>query len=182
MAETESGRVLYARYEGTYVLKLIGDIRVALCGSLDTFVGKMFTDKRLNSVLIDLTDARLLDSTALGVLAKISVHMQRQFQQKPVIISTRTDITRVLNSMGFSRVFDIIDEEPVIERGLVELPRTEESVREMCTKVLEAHRVLMSLNEKNKETFKSVVATLESEQYKQSVDEGAPDPKRPDLH
>ncbi len=165
MPDSNAGRALYAEHQGTYVLKLMGDIRAPICATLDSFVESMFCDVKLRSILVDLSETHLIDSTALGLIAKIAVHIRKRFQEKPVIISTRPDITRILDSMGLEQVFDIVQEASLISSAMNEVPIERCVENSACQKVLEAHRVLMSLNEKNHETFKEVVAALEFDQF-----------------
>jgi anti-anti-sigma factor len=163
MAISGQGRALYAEHEGTYVLKLLGDVRIPLCPAIDAFIEDMFNDVRLQQVLIDLADTDLIDSTALGLLAKIAVRFRRRFQQKPVILSLNPDINRILDSMGFEKVFSIVDNKAEVHSDLTELPDQECSDQCVCEKVLEAHRILMDLNEANHNEFRDLVATLEAE-------------------
>jgi anti-anti-sigma factor len=165
MPDSNTGRALYAEHQGTYVLKLVGDIRAPICATLDSFIESMFCDVKLRSILVDLSETLLIDSTALGLIAKIAVHTRKRFQEKPVIISTRPDITRILDSMGLEQVFDIVQEGSVISSAMNEVPIEQCVENSACQKVLEAHRVLMSLNEKNHETFQEVVAALEFDQF-----------------
>ena len=159
-----SGRILYAVHDGTYVIKFAGDVRVPLCASLEGFLDRMFSDPALQAVLIDLTDTVAIDSTALGLIAKIAVFLKQRVQKKPVILSTNPDVNRILASMGFDRVFLILEKAPAPEGSLDELPVSEPSQQELTRHVIEAHRVLMGLNEKNKATFRDLVAALECEQ------------------
>jgi anti-anti-sigma factor len=159
-----SGRILYAVHNGTYVIKFVGDVRVPLCASLEGFLERMFGDPELCAVLIDLTETVAIDSTALGLIAKIAVALRARLQKKPVILSTNPDVNRILASMGFDRVFLILERTPESPEDLDELPFNEPSQQELTRNVIDAHRVLMSLNEKNKATFRDLVAALESEQ------------------
>ncbi|OUS23679.1 hypothetical protein A9Q99_26935 [Gammaproteobacteria bacterium 45_16_T64] len=168
MPESNAGRALYAVHDGTYVLKLVGDIRAPICATLDSFIESMFCDLKLRSILVDLSETVLIDSTALGLIAKVAVHTRKRFQEKPVIISTRADITRILDSMGLEQVFDIVQENSVKSHAMHEVPHEACVEGSACQKVLEAHRVLMGLNEKNHETFKEVVAALEFDQFDMS--------------
>lgn len=165
MAEPTVGKALYAVHQGTYVLKLIGDIRVPICATLDTFIDNLFQDPKLHSVLIDLSETHMIDSTALGLLAKIAIQTRKRYDRKPCIISTRPDISRVLDSMGFEKVFNVVREAPVKNPPMSEVPHVACSdERDVCGRVLEAHRILMDMNEKNRETFRDVVAALEEAQ------------------
>ena len=164
MAESNCGKALYAVHQGTYVVKLVGDIRVPICATFDGFIENMFHDGQLNSVVIDLSEASVVDSTALGLMAKIAVQLRKRFNQKPLIISTRPDISRILSTMGFEKVFNIVHEAPVKNPPMSEMPNIPCTQGSACDKVLEAHRILMEMNEKNHETFKDVVAALEYDQ------------------
>ncbi len=163
-----SGRILYAVHNGTYVIKLCGDVRVPMCTSLDGFLDKMFADEELHAVLVDLTHTDTIDSTALGLIAKIAVFLREHKGRQPVILSTNPDVNRVLNSMGFDRVFIILDSAIREDESLDELPQVEPSQQDLTRKVIEAHRVLMGMNEGNQETFKSLVDALEMEQKSHS--------------
>ena len=159
-----SGRILYAVHNGTYVIKFVGDVRVPLCASLEGFMERMFGDAELNSVLIDLGETVAIDSTALGLIAKIAVCLRERLNKKPVILSTNPDVNRILESMGFDRVFLVLAQAPEALENLDELPFSEPSQQELTRHVIEAHRVLMSMNEKNQATFRDLVEALESEQ------------------
>lgn len=153
---------MYAVHQGTYVLKLIGEIRVPICATLDSFIENMFRDRQLHSVLIDLSKTQVIDSTALGLLAKIAIQTRKRFHRKPLIISTQPDVTRILDTMGFEKVFNIVHEEPVKCPPMSEMPSVPCDEVNAFEKVLEAHRILMAMNETNHETFKDVVAALEA--------------------
>lgn len=168
MAESNCGKALYAVHQGTYVVKLVGEIRVPICATLDGFIENLFHDAQLNSVLIDLSETSVIDSTALGLMAKIAIQMRKRFNQKPLIISPRPDISRVLSTMGFEKVFNIVHEAPVKSPRMSEMPNIPCTQGNACEKVLEAHRILMEMNEKNRETFKDVVAALECDQMERT--------------
>jgi hypothetical protein len=63
--------------------------------------------------------------------------------------------------MGFDDVFAIVADGAVQSVDLVDLPEVDEG--ETRERVIEAHKVLMSLNENNRETFQSLVDALEQE-------------------
>lgn len=162
-----AARILYAVHDGTYVIKFVGDVRVPLCACLEGFLERMFADTTLRSVLIDLTETDGIDSTALGLIAKIAVALKERLQRKPVILSTNADVTRILLSMGFDRVFVMMEKSPEGDELLDELPMVEPSHNDLARNVLEAHRVLMGLNEKNRATFRDLVEALECEEKEQ---------------
>jgi anti-anti-sigma factor len=148
-------------YEGTYVLKFNGDIRVGLCGALDAFCERMLNAADFRSVIVDLADTIAIDSTALGCLARLSLSVQKVRDKIPTLICRSQDVRRVLLNMGFDDVFAIVADGAVQSVDLVDLPEVDEG--ETRERVIEAHKVLMSLNENNRETFQSLVDALEQE-------------------
>ena len=162
--------VRYAVLNGSYILKFEGDIRVTLCASLDAFISKIFQDSALVGILVDLNDATNIDSTALGIIAKISARSIKELDCKPTILSSSADINRILECMGLGQVFNIvhrIDHKALGALVIKDMPKSDHTQKEMCEKVLEAHRELMALNDHNKEVFKQLVCGLEKEQRSQ---------------
>jgi anti-anti-sigma factor len=159
----EPGRILVGDHDGIYVLKFTGDVRVTLCATVDSFLKALLNRGDFRAVVVDLTATDGIDSTSLGLLARLSIETQRRFGFVPTLVSTQPDITRLLSTMGFDDVFHIV-EEPLTEVGqLGELPELESDQEDLRQRVLEAHRVLMSLNDRNRENFQDLVTALETE-------------------
>jgi len=157
------GTVSYAEQQGTWVLALHGDVRATWCASLDALVQRMQADPSLSAVVIDLRDTANIDSTMLGMLAKIALRTRERLQGRPVLVAPVDDVRRLLESMCLERVFDIA---PALPEG-VPLPRSELAAvdrpeSELCRQVAEAHRVLMDIDERNRATFGDVVAAIEN--------------------
>jgi anti-anti-sigma factor len=153
-----NGKLLVAVQDGVHVLKFVGDVRVTLGPTIDAFLTSILQTDDFRSVIIDLTETRGIDSTSLGFLAKISISARARFGIVPTIISTNDDITRILLSMGFDQVFLIL--KAPIESGvsLDELAARDISEQELHRIVLEAHKVLMQLNEDNRHAFTDLPA------------------------
>ena len=156
-------KILYAERDGIHVLKFVGDVRVTLGPTISSFLTRLGQCENFKSIIIDLTETDGIDSTSLGLIAKISLKVQDSFKSVPTIISPNEDITRILISMGFDKVF-IILKELITECGqLGELPTEIVSEANLRAQVIEAHKVLMSLNDHNREEFRNLVDALESE-------------------
>lgn len=157
-----TGRILVGDHDGIYLLKFTGDVRVTLCATMDALLRSLLDRDDFRSVLVDLTETEGIDSTSLGLLAKLSLETQHRFGLIPTLVSTNPDITRVLRTMGFDDIFHIV-EAPLTEIGqLGELPTLEADEEDVRQRVLDAHRVLMDLNEHNRENFRDLVAALET--------------------
>lgn len=159
----QNGKILFTEQDGHYILKFVGDVRLTLCSTLDHFLETMLESETFKTVIIDLTETEGIDSTSLGLLAKISVKMKQRHQLRPTIVSTQDDISRILLSMGFDKVFILIRETVEDSEQLKELSVLQESEEKVKQRVVDAHRVLMNLNDKNQETFKDLVRSLEAE-------------------
>jgi anti-anti-sigma factor len=158
------GRILVGAHDGVYVIVFEGDVRLNLCTTVDVYLEKMFRDPEFRSVLVDLSPTENIDSTSLGLLAKLSIQAEKRHKFRPTLISTRRDITRILLSMGFDEVFNLVETPLEHKEQLLELPRLSASEEDMRQRVLDAHRTLMALNETNRDTFQDLVAALETEE------------------
>ena len=143
-------------------MRLVGDVRLRLGAAAEEFIERMFQDQPVRSVVVDLSDTEGIDSTALGVLARLATLARKRRSFIPTLVSTRADITRLLVTMGFDDIFHIIEDPLRHETQLGELPETDLSPDELRCRVLAAHRNLMSLNEGNREEFEDLVAMLEA--------------------
>ena len=160
-----SGRIMVGSHEGVYVVRFSGDVRLTISASFDHYIEKMLSDPDYHSVLVDLSQAIAIDSTSLGVLAKLSIMVQAAGQNMPTLVCGSVDILRILHNMGFDDVFAIVDENYDSEQNLAELPNASDmDEAEMRQRVIESHKVLMELNDSNKATFRDLVEALENEQ------------------
>ena len=157
------GKILAASENGAYVIRMTGDVRLTLCTTIDEYFQKMYEDSGFASVWVDLCEVEGIDSTTLGLLAKLAIETKQKFGFTPAIYSCDSGINRLLKSMGFQRLFDLHDEVCGASNSGDEIPMVEGSVQEVKEKVIEAHRVLMDLSDENKARFKDLMAVLEAE-------------------
>jgi len=156
------GKYLVARQENTYFLKMTGNLKYTISSNLDNFLNKIFQDHDFENVLIDLTDAEYIDSTNLGLLAKIARWMNNEYSRRVTIISTNNSITELLNILCLDEIFIIVDRPTDVNKNLRELPHINSSEKKMTKIIIEAHKNLMELSEKNQATFKNVVELLQN--------------------
>lgn len=164
-----TGKILFAEKDGVYVLKFTGDVRVNFGPTISNVLDRVCKCNEFDAVIIDLTETVGIDSTALGLLAKVSIKTQEIFGYVPALVSTNDDITRILLSMGFENIFHIIKEQPDSCNDLGEIPMDNISEPEMRKQVLEAHRVLMDLNENNRNLFSDLVEALQQEEQEHQI-------------
>ncbi|MBX2807406.1 MAG: STAS domain-containing protein [Cellvibrionaceae bacterium] len=165
MSTVESGKILVGSHEGVYVIKMVGEVRLTLCIPFDDYIESLFQRDDFCTIMFDLSEADGLDSTTLGLMAKLAVRSERVKRIKPMVIGAQAGIDRLLDMTGLTEVCELIHLKPegyclntdfkLLENSTANL--NEDSVR---SKVLEAHCVLMELNTKNQETFRDLVNTL----------------------
>lgn len=158
-----TGKILAADYRHMAMLKFVGDVRVLMSSTLDAYCSGLYRRPILDAMLIDLTETRGIDSTALGLLAKMAIQLRNRFNVIPTIVSTNPDITRTLKSMSFDLIFKIVDDhvpkaqQPPQYAELQQAKESEDTVRE---KVIDAHLTLMTLSEENRLEFQDLVQAL----------------------
>ena len=164
-----SGNVYFAQHEGLVVLKFEGEIRYTMGASqglvisLAEFLDKLLKRSDFDDVLLDLSETTSIDSTNLGLIASVSQFTQKNLNKKPTIIATNEEILELLESIGFAEVFNIVGDSEKPDVELSEVEEVHDKGMGLSQVLLDSHRVLMDLNEKNNETFKDLVELLQSE-------------------
>tara|TARA_B110000967_G_C18869367_1_gene554519 strand:- start:1465 stop:1950 length:486 start_codon:yes stop_codon:yes gene_type:complete len=158
------GKILVSDDQGNYLLKLIGDVRVTLCGSLNHHMETIFGRQDVKNVIVDMLEAEGLDSTTLGLMAKLGLHCRKEYGINVQVFCQNPSILRTLDCMGLEEIFDIIQEVPAINAELHSIESVSPEVDEIRRQVVEAHRLLMELNPDNSKEFIDLIRALESDQ------------------
>lgn len=154
-------QILQAEKDGVFLLKFIGEIRLNLCPTIDREIERILSAPDLATVVLDLTASTAVDSTTLGLIARIGLFANESGKLMPTIVSTNPDVSRMIDSMGIDDLFVIASTMELEPSSFKELPILSASESEIQEKVLNAHRTLMDLNESNREAFKDLVSALE---------------------
>jgi len=156
------GNVYYAERDGTCVLRFQGAISYTLGTALDRFLDDLFARGDFRKILVDLTGTESIDSTGLGLLARIAKFVRRRDGERPLLFSSRPDINEVLSSICLDEVFVLCDQVPEVDTGQA-LPSGNPSETEVAQTVLDAHRLLCEMNDSNRAMFQNVVDSFERE-------------------
>ena len=157
-----AGKAFYAKQGNTYVIKLVGEIRYTMGCSLDDFLSQLFERSDFDDIIVDLSEVTCIDSTNLGLLAKIANFMQARFAKKTTLVSTNNDINQLLGNVGFQEVFNICDDCLIPTETTLQLAVSDPSKATLTKTMFEAHSILSKLNDKNCQVFKSVVEALKN--------------------
>lgn len=158
-----AGRILYAIDDGVCLIRMEGRVTYATGPSFSAFIDKLFAKGAISEVMVDLSQALYLDSTTLGLLGKLANSVYRELQRKVTVISPCDDVNTVLASMGFDSVFIILKNGPCNQQNLQGIPLEQQTEIERAKVILDAHRLLMEMNDANAARFRDVVEALEKE-------------------
>jgi anti-anti-sigma factor len=157
------GTARFAREGDTWILKLQGDVRHPLSPAINALLDRAFADPSLRHFLVDLSETDAIDSTNLGVLARIANHMEDQGLPRPTLIAPGADIQTVLRFVCFDRVLHLVTESGETRASLESLPEVDAEERAMLALVLDAHRRLCAMDDHNRAVFQDVVELMERE-------------------
>lgn len=158
---TTDGDILFAVQDGHYVVKFVGDVRLTLCSTIDQHLKEIMCRDDITDTLVDLTETLNIDSTSLGLIGKLAIKSAKCEMPKPTLVSTNADVTKILYAMGFDQVFLLLEELPTSRQDLAKVPFVQESDDEVKAKIIEAHRVLIDLNDRNRDEFKDLLEALD---------------------
>ena len=159
------GKILVADSMGDYLLKLSGDVRVTLCGTLNRHIETIFGSKNVKQVVVDMLDADCLDSTTLGLLAKLGLHCRKNYGINIQVFCENASILRTLECMSFDEIFDIFQDVPDIKEHihLHSIQIENSDIDAVRLQVLEAHKLLIELSPGNSREFTDLIRALESD-------------------
>lgn len=155
------GQILYASCDGVHCLRLLGEVRYPLAPTLERCLNNLLDDSTV-AFAVDLTEVSTIDSTNLGLLARLANRLRQQGKPPLTLVSDQDDITELLIALGFDEVCHILPSEDGSSPNTAPLPLESYDRDDMVHTVLEAHRALVKLKESNRERFKDVIALLEA--------------------
>jgi anti-anti-sigma factor len=157
-------QVTHAECGGVHVLRYSGKVDYMSAPAIRRFLDDLLDRGNVTGLIFDLSDAEALDSTNLGLLARIHERAERCHCNGSMIVSHNEDINCVLRSMGFEQIFDIVNDPRALDAACSDyIDASSPSTTELRDTMIEAHRALMRLSENGREQFADVVACLESE-------------------
>ncbi len=156
-----NGQIQVGQQSGVQIIRLLGEVRLTLCPAFERYIYDVLENSDYDNILIDLSHVDMIDSSALGKLAKIAMVSQRRLNVIPTLFSPDPSITRLLESMGFDEVFHIIEDRCLDTAEFKEWVAETMNEEQARQQVVAAHKVLMSLNESNHKAFCDLVDTLE---------------------
>ena len=157
-----TGKILVSDKDGNYLIKFSGDVRVNLCGSLNHHMAAIFGSTDVQHVVIDMLEAECVDSTTLGLIAKLALHCRKEYNSNMQLFCQNPSILRTLDCMSFDEIIDICQEVPDIDAELHAIETVNSDIDEVRRQVLEAHKLLTQLSPDSSKEFTDLIRALES--------------------
>jgi anti-anti-sigma factor len=157
-----TGKILVSDKDGNYLIKFSGDVRVNLCGSLNHHMAAIFGSTDVQHVVIDMLEAECVDSTTLGLIAKLALHCRKEYNINMQLFCQNPSILRTLDCMSFDEIIDICQEVTDIDADLHAIETVNSDIDEVRRQVLEAHKLLTQLSPDSSKEFTDLIRALES--------------------
>lgn len=140
---------------------MTGRIRHTVSPGFDAFVKQEIENKNTKYYIIDLQNAQYIDSTNLGILARIAKHTLSAYNNKPTIISGNKEVNTILLSMRFDKIFDIVDKWHSLPQKFNDTAEFDKDAREPRKFILDSHKELINLDTEDKQQFENIVKAIE---------------------
>ncbi|MFP4548311.1 MAG: STAS domain-containing protein [Fidelibacterota bacterium] len=158
-----NGEYKFAKDDDRYFIKLTGDLKYNESGNFASFINHLDRNREFKNILVDMTEVDYIDSTNLGLLAKLAQMVIEKYNHRITVLTTNPDITDLLHNIGFDDICLLIEDPETLDMPFENIMGVDEAEESMAKVMLEAHRRLMNMNEENKKEFKNVVELLEKQ-------------------
>ena len=142
-------------------IRFIGVIRYSQCAGLESYINQIFKSPSFTGLAVDLEQAEMLDSTALGLLARLSIEFKKISSDKPTIFVENGELAHILKRVCFDQVFNIVSKSKSAESiDYVELAAVSQNEKQVLKSVLEAHKSLAQISDANQNYFTDITKAL----------------------
>ena len=160
-------RFLYSELEDTIFIMIEGNATMKNSKTLSDLLKQIFDGEKKNLVL-EMSKCNYLDSTFLGLIAKCALEIKKKWSSTLYIMNASNMVMNGLKQTGIDKFIEKLEDEN-LDIEATEIEKSDFSERKDKTLyILEMHKTLVDLNDKNKETFKNVVDMIEKDLEKQN--------------
>lgn len=152
------GAILVSKQSPGWVIAFEGDVRLSLCTTLDELMQDLFGDVVPDALIIDLHQAQMIDSTCLGLLAKLAMHFERWDRGSAQLYCPNAELVTLLESLGLESLFEWVDTAPTQDCQPVPIRSCDQTSAQPL--ILEAHEQLSKLNTSNQAQFQGLISAL----------------------
>ena len=155
------GVIYSARVGEIEYIKFCGTVRYSHCGGLESHIDQLFDKADFEEVVVDLEEAEILDSTALGLLARVAIELKKITEIQPVVFVKKGELSNILKRVCFDQVFNIISDAKIDTLDdYSELKDVAQDEQEVLRRVIDAHKYLAKVDASNEDMFKDITQAL----------------------
>lgn len=157
----------FGRRDGVCVFALRGAVRYPQARALRRFVDEVVLPAPCDTIFLDLSSVDAIDSTGMGLLARIGRASLERHGRRAVLVRPSRDVLPSLLAASFDTLFHLTEEvpfDPQVE--LHDVPLSAEPGPSLAVVMLDAHQALADLAEKNRAAFAEVLVALENEVHR----------------
>lgn len=137
-------------------------IKYTECRELKAFLDTVVIPEMGDTMVIDLRGVPSIDSTGLGLLASIGRQSLARFSRRAVILCPQGQVSQCLRAMQFDKLFTLTSSlEPPEELPLTKINPPLKAGEGLASVMLNAHKELSDVDERNRSRFSDVVEVLE---------------------
>jgi anti-anti-sigma factor len=130
---------------------------------MNSFITKIFSDNIIENYIIDLTGAEYLDSTNLGMLARIQSLSRKKSGKIPVLVSSEATVNSILQIHGFDNLFTITATANLPGQATTEVLPEKQDGLGVESVLLAAHQELAATSEKNAAVYNNVIKLMKKD-------------------
>lgn len=158
---------VYYSFSGTScIIRLIGDMKYTTVASdFEVFIDALLEKEDIKDVIVDMRECTYIDSTDLGILARVAITQVQRQAPKPIIVHEEASrIVKTIEEIGLGRIFNLMTSIDLAESDFTEIDSAEEKSELALAKMMvSAHQQLVDVDEANREKFSSVIDFMENE-------------------
>ncbi|MGD9591342.1 MAG: STAS domain-containing protein [Candidatus Berkiella sp.] len=156
-------QVMYYSQSNLFILKLKGALRFACAPYIDEAI-KHIDINQNEDVIFDLTEAKFIDSTIMGSMAKLFIQesTQKQLKHKPIIVYKNKDTKLIFDKIGFDKFFSFANEDPRLSlnaKDLIGFKEIKTDSNKLKESIKNAHQLLSELHPEDP-SYKEVVQAM----------------------
>lgn len=157
----DNGKVLISQKDGVFRIKVSGRATFDCAPPLRD-LAKTLEGKKFLGIQVDLKNCEWMDSTFMGCLAMLGLRASKNSAPME-ICSAGENNTALLTGLGLKKLFRFTNRALSTEDGCWKDGGTGVDFAPGAEMVLEAHKTLMGVDEKNIEKFEKVVDLVQKD-------------------
>jgi anti-anti-sigma regulatory factor len=150
------GSTYFAECQNMLVLKLVGTMRAGPQSPLSLFTQSYMKKKNYQSLLVDMSQTRYIDSTHLGILAAIAGEFRKKGGRNATCVLASPAAMEAIKLIHLDVLFTLIPADSLGVNRLSEIVPEKQEAMPLET-VLDAHRTLSEIAPENKLKFRNVI-------------------------